>query len=303
MRSAAEPHTSPAAPSEPKPVTSAGSLLGEGPVWDKDSGRLFWVDIWGGLLHATVPDGGTTSTDLGAPLSSVVLTTSATCVVTAGLCVLELTDKGVHHIADIPERPCMRANDAAVDPAGHLWIGTMTMPNRPAHPGALWRLDPGSDRAVQVVGEVGLANGIAWSPSGETLYFVDSLRQQISAFPFHPLDGSLGTPRRFVSVPKGDGMPDGIAVDAEGGVWVALAGGGAVRRYGPSGAPDEHVVLPARFPTSCAFGGRSMRDLFVTTAARPIAPAERAEEVAQGAGALFRLNTGVRGQPPSLMVA
>jgi sugar lactone lactonase YvrE len=296
-------HTPTAAvsPSDPEPVTGAGALLGEGPVWDDATHRLLWVDIWGGLLNATSPAGETTSTDLGAPLSSVVISTRGTQVVTAGLCVLELTNEGAHHLADIPEDPCMRANDAAVDPAGRLWIGTMTMPHRPARPGGLWRLDPGSDVPVRVLDDVRLANGLAWSPSGDTLYFVDSLRRQVDTFPFDPSDGSLGTARPFLRIADQAGMPDGIAVDADGGVWVALAGSGAVRRYGPSGTLEEHVMLPTRFPTSCAFGGTTFRDLYVTTGSRPVAPAERPDEVARGAGALFRLSTGVRGLPTTRM--
>ncbi|MFD1539445.1 SMP-30/gluconolactonase/LRE family protein [Nonomuraea guangzhouensis] len=238
--------------STPQPVTGAGSLLGEGPIWDEDAYRLLWVDIWGGLLHATSPEGETTSTDLGAPLSSVVLSTRGTRVVTAGLCVLELTGEGARHLADIPEDPCMRANDAAVDPAGRLWIGTMTMPHRPTRPGGLWRLDPGSHVPVRILDDVRLANGLAWSPSGDTLYFVDSLRQEVNAYAFDPAEGSIG-------------------------------------------------ALPTRFPMSCAFGGPDLRELFITTGSRPVAPDERPGEISRGAGALFRFGTGVRGLPASRM--
>lgn len=286
----------------PEPITPPGALLGEGPVWEHGTGQLLWVDIWGGLLHATTPGSTTTSTDFGAPLSAVVPTTRGTRVVTAGLCVLEVTDEGTRHLADIPEKPCMRANDAAVDPAGRLWIGTMTMPHRPACPGTLWRLDPGHETPTRVIDDVRLANGLAWSPSGDTLYFVDSRRQQVSAYPYDPTDGSLGTPEPFLRVPDEDGMPDGIAVDADGGVWVALAGGGAVRRYTPAGDLTDHMDLPTRFPTSCAFGGADLRELFVTTGSRPVPPAGRPDEIARGAGALFQVRTAVAGQPTSLMV-
>jgi sugar lactone lactonase YvrE len=284
----------------PERVTAAGALLGEAPVWDADTRRLLWVDLWGGLLHATSPGGETTSVDLGAPLSSVVLTERRTRVVTAGLRVLELTGgDGVRHLADIPEEPCMRANDAAVDPAGRLWIGTMTMPCHPARPGGLWRLDP--EGPVRVLDDVRLANGLAWSPSGDTLYFTDSLRRRVDAYPYDPADGTIGAARPFCRIAEEDGLPDGIAVDADGGVWVALAGGGTVRRYGPSGRLAEHVRLPTRYPTSCAFGGTGLRDLFITTGSRPVPPPERPDQVARGAGALFRLRTGVRGLPATPM--
>jgi sugar lactone lactonase YvrE len=286
-----------------EPITGAGALLGEGPVWDDTAGVLVWVDIWGGLLHTTDPETGETATrDLGAPLSSVVLSRRGTFVVTAGLCVLEVGDEDVRHIADLPEPRCMRANDAAVDPAGRLWIGTMTMPHRPKRSGGLWRLDPGSDTPVPVLDDVTLANGIAWSPSGDAMYFVDSLRQQLTRYEFDPSNGSVGSGEVLVRIPEEDGMPDGLAVDSGGGIWVAMAGGGTVRRYTPSGTLDQQIALPVAFPTSCAFGGALLGDLFVTTGCRPVDPVNRPAAVAAGAGALFRVATATTGLPADRMV-
>jgi sugar lactone lactonase YvrE len=104
-------------------------------------------------------------------------------------------------------------------------------------------------------------------------------------------------------VPPEDGMPDGLAVDTDGCLWVALAGGGAVRRYAPDGAVVEQVDLPVAFPTSCAFGGDDLTDLFVTTGSRPVPPASRGDAVAGGAGALFLVSTEVRGLPAPAMEA
>jgi sugar lactone lactonase YvrE len=275
-------------------------------VWDAARGRLLWVDIWAGLLHSTDPDDpddAALDVDLGAPLSSVHLTTRDTRVVTAGLCVLELTADGTRHLADLPESPCLRANDAAVDPAGRLWVGTMTLPQRPAQPGSLWRLDPGKCTPERVLGDLLLANGMGWSPAGDLMYVVDSLRQRVDVYPYDAADGRLGARRELVVVPPEDGMPDGLAVDTDGCLWVALAGGGAVRRYAPGGAVLEQVDLPVAFPTSCAFGGDDMTDLFVTTGSRPVPPESRAGAVAGGAGALFLVSTEVRGQPATAMEA
>jgi sugar lactone lactonase YvrE len=286
-----------------EPITVAGALLGEGPVWDDAAGLLVWVDIWGGMLHTTNPETGETAVrDLGAPLSSVVLSDRGTYVVTAGLCVLEVGEEGVRHLADLPEPRCMRANDAAVDPAGRLWIGTMTMPHRPKRPGGLWRLDPGSDAPVPVLDDVTLANGIAWSPAGDSMYFVDSRRQQITRYNFDLADGSVGSGQVLVRISEEEGMPDGIAVDSDGGIWVAMAGGGTVRRYMPSGSLDQEIVLPVAFPTSCAFGGSLLGELFVTTGCRPVDPVGRPAAVANGAGALFRVATATTGLPADRMV-
>jgi sugar lactone lactonase YvrE len=286
----------------PSAVTPAGALLGESPVWDDEHSRMLWVDLWGGALHTTDPAAGTTTTiEISPPLSAVALTTRRTRVVTSGLCVLELAHQGTRHLAHVPEDACMRVNDIAVDPAGRLWLGTMTLPHRPRRAGALWRLDPGAAAPVRVVDDVALANGIAWSPAGDTMYLVDSLRQRITAFPFEPTDGSIGPGETFAEVSTGDGMPDGIAVGSDGAVWVALAGGSAVGRYSASGEPEDRIGLPVRYPTSCAFGGSGLRELFVTSGCRPADPDERAAEVARGAGALFRIDTSSRGLPTNRM--
>src|SRR5262249_38174612 len=155
------PMTSSAQGLAPTAVTPPGALLGESPVWDDEHGRMLWVDLWGGRLHATDAAAGTTATtELSPPLSAVALTTRGTPVVTSGLCVLELAPDGIRHLAHVPEDACMRVNDVAVDAAGRLWLGTMSLPHRPARAGALWRLDPGADTAVRVVGDMRLANGI-----------------------------------------------------------------------------------------------------------------------------------------------
>jgi sugar lactone lactonase YvrE len=285
-------------------LTEPGALLGEGSRWDDTRGRLLWVDLWGGLLHETDPDTArTTSLELGAPLSAVVLTTRGTRVVTAGLCVLELGNgpAGTRHLAHLPEDPCLRANDAAVDPAGRLWVGTMAMPHRPGRPpGSLWRLDPG-DRPVRMLDDVQLANGLAWNPAGDTLYFVDSLRQRLTAYPYDAGSGELGDGEPLVRVVPEDGMPDGIAVDVDGGIWVALAGGGVVRRYGESGALTDEIGVPAAYPTSCAFGGPDLDMLYVTSGCRPVDPGARAQAVAGGAGAVFEVTVGTRGLPTNRM--
>jgi sugar lactone lactonase YvrE len=213
-----------------------------------------------------------------------------------------MTEDGTRHLADVPEKPCMRVNDVAVDPAGRLWLGTMALRHRPDRTGSLWRLDPGTDTPVRVLDDVTLANGIAWSPAGDTMYFVDSIRQMITAFPFDVSDGSIGPGERFLRIAPEDGMPDGIATDADGAVWVALAGGGAVARYSATGELRDRISLPVRYPTSCAFGGPQLSDLFVTSGCRPVDQDRRAAEVDRGAGSLFRLTTDSRGLPTTRMV-
>jgi sugar lactone lactonase YvrE len=282
-------------------LTPGGALLGESPRWDDRTGRLVWVDLWGGLLHATSPGetaktANTVTTEIAPPLSAAVLSASGSLVVAQGLCVLEITDGGTRHLVDLPEQGCMRANDAAVDAVGRLWIGTMYLPGRVGAPGGLWRWEPGA-APVRVLDDLALANGIAWSPEGDRMYLVDSLRQVVSAYPYDGARGSVGPAERFVDVPGEDGLPDGLTVAADGSVWVALAGGGAVHRYTPEGELSERVALPVQFPTSCTFGGPDLTDLFVTTGSRQVPREQRASAVASGAGALYRVATHTPGLP------
>jgi sugar lactone lactonase YvrE len=279
-------------------LTPGGALLGESPRWDDRTGRLVWVDLWGGLLHATSPDetARTVTTELAPPVSAAVLSATGGVVVTQGLCVLEITDEGTRHLVDLPEQGCLRANDAAVDAAGRLWVGTMYLPGRVGAPGGLWRWEPGA-APVRVLDDIALANGIGWSPEGDRLYLVDSLRQVVLAFPYDGSRGTLGPAERFVEVPGEAGLPDGLTVAADGSVWVALAGGGAVHRYSPDGELSERVELPVLFPTSCTFGGTELTDLFVTTGSRQVPLEHRASAVASGAGALYRVATDTPGLP------
>ncbi|MGW7527237.1 SMP-30/gluconolactonase/LRE family protein [Streptomyces sp. NPDC054783] len=303
MNAHTNPPSTAATTAGPTAISPAGALLGESPLWDEANGVLLWVDLWGGRLHATDPRAEATSTvELAPPLSAVALTEHGALVLTSALCVYERTEDGTRHLADVPDSRCLRINDTAVDPAGRLWLGTMPLPHRPGLAGALWRLDPGKDTPVRMLEDVALANGIAWSPAADRMYFVDSLRQTITTFAYDVGDGSLGPGEAFVQVPSEEGMPDGITVDADGAVWVALADGGAVARYSAAGELQERITLPVRYPTSCAFGGDGLGDLFVTSGCRPVDPDRRTAEIARGGGSLFRLATATRGLPTNRMV-
>jgi sugar lactone lactonase YvrE len=282
-------------------LTTTGALLGESPYWDAENATVVWVDLWSGVVHETDPaDGHTATTRLTAPLSAVVPTTRGTRVVTPRLHIVELTGSGPRALTELPDTADMRANDAAVDATGRLWVGTMTLPERPKRPGSLWRVEPGRP-PVRVLDDLALANGIGWSPDGHTMYVVDSTRQRIDTYAFDAGEGTLGPRRRFATVPADSGMPDGIAVDERGGVWVALAGGGAVRCYDPDGTVRTEITLPVSTPTSCALGGPDGRDLFVTTALRPVPVEQRPAQLAAGAGALFRIRLDVAAAPTHRM--
>ncbi|HVT77671.1 MAG TPA: SMP-30/gluconolactonase/LRE family protein, partial [Acidimicrobiales bacterium] len=188
-------------------------------------------------------------------------------------------------LPDVWDDPSVRMNDGGCDPQGRFFCGSMANEQPAPGRGAMWRLDP--DLSVRrVFGDVTISNGLEWSPDGAVAYYNDTPTQQVAV-----CAPDLSTRRPFVPIDAADGHPDGLTVDAEGGVWVALWGGHAVRRYSPEGELDVVVELSVAQVSSCAFGGPALDTLFVTTSAEGLPNPEPA------AGALFVVQPGVRGIP------
>ncbi|MFJ9741234.1 SMP-30/gluconolactonase/LRE family protein [Streptomyces sp. NPDC101166] len=243
----------------------AHAVLGEGPTWDQAAGRLIWLDILGSRVHTYDPVTGrrtvrVTDQHVGAAKPR-----------TGGGLVLNLRDgvalidadgdgalRWLHH-EPVPGR---RANDAAVAPDGSLWAGTMRYDEAPGG-GTLSRLT-GDGSVEPVLDDVAVSNGTGWSPDGRLMYYVDSPTRRVDVFDH--ADGRVSNRRPFARIEDGAGFPDGLTVDADGCVWVALWDGGAVRRYTPGGKLDRVIVLPTPRVTACAFGGPTLGDLYVTTA-------------------------------------
>ena len=244
-------------------AVAARAELGEGQRWDAATGRLLWVDIEARLLHVFSPE---TREDRAIALDNRVgvgqpMSDGRVLVALADrLAALELDDESVETLVPLPHGPRLRVNDGACDPLGRFWFGSLEL-DFAKHAGALYRYD---GELREIVSEVTLSNGIGWSPDGTLMYYVDTLTWGVDVFDF---DGLPSDRRRFATIERGAGAPDGLAVDDEGGVWVALYGGSAVRCYAPDGELDEVIEIPARNVTSCCFGGADGRTLFVTTAA------------------------------------
>jgi sugar lactone lactonase YvrE len=179
----------------------------------------------------------------------------------------------------------VRMNEGGCDPDGRFWCGSMAYDQRPGA-AALYRLDP-DGRVHLVLDGVTISNGLDWSPDDAVAYYSDTPTREVSA-----LDPDLSARRTFAEIAPGDGVPDGLTVDAEGGVWVALYGGAAVRRYTPAGALSQVVELPVTNVTACTFGGPGLSTLFITTSRETIPDDEEPE-----AGSIFACEPGVAGRP------
>jgi sugar lactone lactonase YvrE len=242
---------------------ASSATLGECPRWDAATGRLLWVDIEGRDLHVFDP---TTGDDRVIALDNRVgaaapMTDGRVLVALADrLAALDLLDESLETLAPFPHGPGLRVNDGACDPEGRFWIGSTELAFAP-EAGSLYRYD---GELVEVVAGISLSNGLGWSPDGARMYYVDSLTYRIDVFDF---DGLPTNRRPFVRIDRRDGIPDGLAVDDEGGVWIALYAGACVRRYDADGRLDDVLEVPARNVTACCFGGADGRQLFVTSAA------------------------------------
>lgn len=271
--------------------------VAESPVWDDGSGELVWVDIPAGFIRRWRPGTGVVSTlAVGQPVGAIALQRGGGLVaaVRDGFAVVDEAIGTTTPCAVIEaDRPNIRMNDGKCDRAGRFWAGTMAEDMRPGA-GCLYRLDPDL-KVTTVLTGVSLSNGIGWSPDDRTMYYVDSVEHTIDAFEFDLSHGRLGVRRPFVAIDPGDGMPDGISVDADGNVWVALWGGGVVRRYLRTGDLDVVVQFPVAQVTSCTLGGPDLRDLYVTSASRGLSAEDRGRQ--PHAGAIFHVRVDVPGSP------
>ena len=278
---------------EPEVVVHAHPKHGEGPVWV--DGKLYWVDIAGCAVHCYDPaTGEDTATDVGQAVGALVPRAS-------GGLVLALRDGFAHLPGDggdlemlvevEADQPGNRMNDGKCDRQGRFWASTMAF-NAADGEGSLYCLGP--DFVVRkVLDGLTIGNGLAWSDDDSTFYFIDSLTYGVDAYEFDAASGELGGHRRVVEIPEEDGIPDGMCIDADGYLWVAMYQGWCVRRYSADGHLDREITLPVSNPTCPAFGGDDLEDLYITTTPEGLSDEERAEQPL--AGAVFRVRPGVRG--------
>uniref|UniRef100_UPI000D19FCBA SMP-30/gluconolactonase/LRE family protein n=1 Tax=Streptomyces caniscabiei TaxID=2746961 RepID=UPI000D19FCBA len=244
------------------------AALGEGPTWDAAAQRLIWIDILGSRVHTYDPASGRRTVLVTEQHVGAVKPRAGGGLVLNLRDGVALTDpdgsfRWLHH-EPVPGR---RANDAAVAPDGSLFAGTMRYDEAPGG-GTLARFTA-EGLTTTVLDDVAVSNGTGWSPDGRLMYYIDSPTRRIDVFDYVDTGGGVRLPvdrRPFVTIEDGGGFPDGLTVDAEGCVWVALWEGNAVRRYTPAGTLDRVIALPTPRPTARACAGPDLTDLYITTA-------------------------------------
>jgi sugar lactone lactonase YvrE len=270
--------------------------LGEGPTWDAAAARLLWVDIQGRRVYAASEEHLSLAIETELRVTAIVPTADpavALCATESGLAYLELTEgSALAPVADFGLEPRVRLNDGACDPAGRLWVGSMDE-DLALGRARLYRYD---GEALRVMRDgLSLSNGIDWTPGGEAMYHVDSLAGEVTRYRFDVDRGALRAGKKFATFAESEGLPDGLAVDDDGGIWVALHGGSRVVGFDPAGERRAEVALPTPLVTSCCFGGADGRTMYISTA--------RGEDDDDLAGSMFAARLPVSGPPARVFTA
>jgi sugar lactone lactonase YvrE len=269
---------------------------GEGPIWDEVERRLVFVDMLKGDVVSYRPGDdsrGFQRTHVSSVAAALRPRVAGGFILATerGFGLLSSDFKHLEDLGDVFDDPSLRMNDGGCDQFGSFYCGTMAYDETPGA-GTLFRLSP--DRDVEVTeSDVTISNGLCLGPDHHVAYYVDTPTHRIDTFEIDTTLRTLTNRRPWVDIPASEGSPDGLTVDAAGGVWVALWEGSAVHRYDPDGALDVVVTVPTRCVTSCAFGGADLDDLYITTSA-----SGSTGDADSFAGALYRVSPGFQGLTP-----
>ncbi|HLX82287.1 MAG TPA: SMP-30/gluconolactonase/LRE family protein [Terriglobales bacterium] len=273
------------------------NVIGEGPIWHSQEGFLYWVNFIGEFQILRYSPRTQQLDVFATPMPVMALgirKAGGFLAATAkGIATWDTKRKTFEPVCDpLAGRMGFRFNDAATDFEGRFWVGTLNDANPKGPDGELFRIQ--GDGACQLMDKnITVANGIGWSPDRTVMYFIDSFRYSIYAYDYAAATGTISNRRTFVQTSPEGGIPDGLTVDSEGFVWSAYCGGWRVVRYNPEGKVDREYRFPVANPTSCAFGGEHMDELYITSA--NLGLSENEKEKYPQSGDLFRLKVGVPG--------
>jgi sugar lactone lactonase YvrE len=282
-----------------KTVTNHKSTLGEGPLWDEINERIIWLDILKGRIHFFTPSSEQYDhLDTGQLTGAVTLTSNGALLAAMqnGFYTFDEHTKKGTFLAD-PEShlPDNRFNDGKCDPSGRFWAGTMHVPETETT-GNLYMLST-DGQIIHKVSGVGCSNGLAWNSAQDTMYYIDSPTREVVAYHYDAETGDIRNLRTVLTIPEGGGFPDGMTIDSEDKLWVALWDGWKIIRVDPdTGQVIDQIDLPVARITSAAFGGKDFRDLYITSARVGLTEEQLAQQPL--AGSLFVVeDVGVRGLP------
>jgi len=275
----------------------AAATLGEGAFWNHEQQAFWWVDIENGKLNIFDPEPGENkSFDMGQRIGTVVPASDGTAIVALEDGIYSynfVTGELVFRSRPDNHTGSIRFNDGKCDPAGRLWAGTMGMGGNIRGKAFLYRFDHDFS-AHTMLDSITISNGICWSADKKKMYYIDTPTRQVSEYDYDNASGEITFSRVAVEIPRGMGGPDGMCIDAQGKLWVAHYGGGAVCCYDPTSGELLHkVIVPAPNVTSCAFGGKDLKTLYITTAAQGMN--QEAREKYPEAGGLFYIELDVKG--------
>jgi sugar lactone lactonase YvrE len=276
-------------------VLDAKAMLGEGSIWHPKEKKLYWIDIEGKALHIYDPASNEDKQfPVGSRIGTVVPVEKGGVLVALQNGIQEMdtkTGKLKFLLNPLPDTN-LRFNDGKCDPAGRFWVGTLALDSR-RRGAVLYRFD--KDKSIHtMLDSVSISNGIVWTADKKTMYYNDTPTGTIQGFDYDDKTGAISNRRVVVRIPRGTGSPDGMTIDAEGNLWVALWGGSCVGKFNPlTGELLQKVKVPAPNVSSCAFGGKDLETLYITTARAWVNP-ERLKEFPLSGG-LFSVKPGVRG--------
>ena len=279
-------------------VFSGGAVLGEGPVWDERSQLLYWLDIERGRICRFDPASKSNQEWLlGTRVGFAVLTEQGDMLAGTQEGLIRFScETGEHTPYANPESdlPQNRFNDGKCDLQGRLWAGTMSVEEADGA-GSLYRVTAPAGVSPQV-SSVTISNGLAWTADSSAMYFIDSPTRRIDGFDFTPETGEIANRRTAIALEEGIGYPDGMTIDSEDMLWVALWEGWGVGRFNPkTGEMLAKIEVPVACVTSCCFGGQNLDELYITTASRDLKEEDRPQQ--PDAGGLFVARPGVKGTP------
>jgi sugar lactone lactonase YvrE len=277
-------------------VLDSRSELGEGAIWNHKTGELIWVNITKKILNFYHPALNHNKEMFTGQMIGTVIPAESGKVIVAlenGFYQLDPLTGSKKFIAN-PEENISgnRFNDGKCDPAGRFWAGTMSKTGQ-KEAGALYRL-VADGTVTRMIDRVTTSNGIVWSADPSIMYYIDTPTQKIMAWDYDPESGNISNPRTAIEIPRNMGFPDGMTMDAEGNVWIALWNGSAVGCWNPeTGELLRTIEVPAKNVTSCAFGDEDLGTLYITTARQGTSQEEL--EKFPHAGGIFKVRPGVKG--------